>query len=103
MTCKLPVTVTCAHLARVMLATNDMVERLAFLSKEELERWLMDLCTDTVLMSQAYAKRYGLKIDTATRLRIGTAGGAAFVTDGVVDFGLMHGQDLAQQDEARQA
>ena len=50
-TCKLPVTVTYAHLARVMLATNDMVECLAFLSKDELERWLMDSCTDTVLVS----------------------------------------------------
>ena len=89
MTCKLPVTVTCAHLARVMLATNDMVERLAFLNKEELERWLMDSCTDTVHVSRAYAKRHGLKIDTATRLRIGSAGGATFVTDGVVDFELM--------------
>ena len=36
-TCKLPKTVTYTHLACVMLATNDMVERLAFLSKEELK------------------------------------------------------------------
>ena len=88
-TCKLPRTVTYAHLARVMLATDDMVKHLAFLSKDELERWLMDSCTDTVLISRTYAKRHGLKIDTATRLRIGTAGGATFVTDGVVDFELM--------------
>ena len=72
-----------------MLATSGMVERTAFLSKEGLERWLIDSCTDTVLVSRAYAKRHNLKIDTAIRLRIGTAGGATFMTDDVVEFELM--------------
>ena len=80
----------CSHtdVARVLCAARDVVEHTAFLSKEELERWLMDSCTDTILVSRVYAQRHGLKIDTTVRLRIGTAAGASFMTDGTVDFKL---------------
>ena len=75
-------TITHRDVARVMLATRDVLKGMALHSQEAL-RWLCDSCIDTDLVSREYAKRAGLDIDTTVRIRIGTAGGASFLTDGV--------------------
>ena len=41
------------------------------------------MCTDTDLVSRRYAKKAGLDIDTTAHIRIGTASGVSFLTDGV--------------------
>ena len=77
-----------------MLSVLDAIEKLCLklkqtkpikLSKKQLEQWLCDLCSDTHLMSQAYVKHHSLHIDCTQRITIGTAGGASFVTDSVVE------------------
>ena len=80
---RLPVTMTHKDVARVMLATRDVLEGMMFNTDTENLRWLCDSCTDTDLVSRDFATREKLDIDTTVRIRIGTAGGASFLTDSV--------------------
>ena len=80
---RLPVTMTHKDVARVMLATRDVLEGMMFNTDTENLRWLCDSCTDTDLVSRDFATREKLDIDTTVRIRIGTAGGVSFLTDGV--------------------
>ena len=77
----LAVTMTHKDVACVMLATRDVLEGMVF--NTEALRWLCDSCTDTDLVSRDFATKEKLDIDTTVRIRIGTAGGASFLTDGV--------------------
>ena len=78
---RLPVTITHKDAARVMLATQGMLEGMVF--NTETLRWLCDLCTDTDLVSRDFATREKLDIDTTVRIRISMAGGSSFLTDSV--------------------
>ena len=80
---RLPVTMTHKDVARVMLATQDVLEGMALNTDTETLRWLCDSCTDTDLVSHDFATREKLDIDTTVRIRIGTAGGASFLTNGM--------------------
>jgi hypothetical protein len=81
---KLTKHVQLADVARVLLAATDVIDGSAFLDEAELERWLMDSCTDTNLVSRGYARRHKLQINKNIRITIGTAGGSTFRTDGEV-------------------
>jgi hypothetical protein len=81
---KLTKHVQLSDVARVLLAATDVIDGSAFLDEAELERWLMDSCTDTNLGSRCYARRHKLRINKDVRITIGTAGGSTFRTDGEV-------------------
>ena len=67
--------------ACIMLATWDMLEGMVF--NTEALHWLCDLCTDTDFVSRDFATKEKLDINITVRIRIGTARGASFLTDGV--------------------
>ena len=61
---RLLVTMTHKDVAHIMLATWDVLKGMMFNTDTENLRWLCDLCTDTALVSQDYAMREKLDIDT---------------------------------------